>query len=463
MARRVRDSDHYRWWALWTVLAGLLATSFTITVVAVSLPDIADDLDSSTAALTWIVTGPFLAHALGMPLLGSLGDVHGHRRVYLIGFALFTVFTGLSAFAWDAGSLITVRVIAALAGAATGPASMAIIMHAFPAEDRVKAMGWWSLVGAGGPVLGLAAGGPIVEALGWRWIFVLQLPLALLALAVAAILLRETPLAERQPIDVSGAAALAVTTVTPLLALQVGAARGFTDPIALGLLALAPLGLAAFVAIERRAPRPLLPLDFFRRRNFSASLVAQSTAQFAYMGGFIVTPLLVQDAFGYAVAATALIMLCRPLAFSVSAPVLGYMAVRIGERVSSVAGCALVVVSMACFAVAASSESIALVLVALVLSGVGLGAASPSLISTAANAVEHDRLGVANAAQQMVVILGAVAGIQVLATIQDSGVGTSAFVDAYLVGLAVAAVGAFAASWVRSAPRTPALEIARAA
>ncbi|MGH9025615.1 MAG: MFS transporter [Acidimicrobiia bacterium] len=463
MARRVRDSDHYRWWALWTVLAGLFATSFTITVVAVSLPDIADDLDSSTATLTWIVTGPFLAHALGMPVLGSVGDVHGHRRVYMAGFAVFTLFTGLSALAWSAGSLIVLRVVAGFGGAGTGPASMAIIMHAFPAEDRVKAMGWWSLVGAGGPVVGLAAGGPIVEALGWRWIFVAQVPLAVVALAAAAILLRETPRAEREPIDVSGAAALAVATVTPLLGLQMGATRGFADPLTLVLFALAPAGLVVFVYIERRVPRPLLPLDFFSRRNFTASLVAQSTTQFAYMGAFILTPLLVQDVFGYAVAATALIMLCRPLAFSICAPLLGYAAVRIGERPAAMIGCAFVVAGTACFAVAATAESVALVVVALVLSGIGLGASSPSLISTAANAVEPDRLGVANAAQQMVVIIGAVAGIQVLATIQDAGTGTSAFLSAYLVAVALAATGTVAAGWVRSTERQPALAVVRAA
>jgi MFS family permease len=118
---------------------------------------------------------------------------------------------------------------------------------------------------------------------------------------------------------------------------------------------------------------------------------------------------------------------------------------------------------MACFAVAATMESVALVLVALVISGVGLGASSPSLISTAANAVEPDRLGVANAAQQMMVIIGAVAGIQVLATIQDSGPGTGPFVAAYLVGLAVAAVGTVAAMGVRSAERPVTFEVVRAA
>ncbi len=177
------------------------------------------------------------------------------------------------------------------------------------------------------------------------------------------------------------------------------------------------------------------------------------------MGGFIITPLLMQDRFGYAVAGTALLMLCRPLSFSLSSPVAGYVAVRVGERRAAVLGTVLVVVSMACFALAASRGWVVLIAVALVLSGLGLGAASPSLISSAANAVEPEHLGIANAAQQMVTLIGAVAGMQVLTTIQAGG----AFSTAYLVGLAVATPAVVAAGFVRSAPRAARLSAADAA
>lgn len=463
LRRRMRESDRYRWWVLWTVLAGLFAAGFTITVVAVSLPTIARDLGADPTSLTWIVTGPFLAHALGMPLLGKIGDVYGHRRVYLVGFGLFTVFTGLTALAWNAPALIVLRTIGALEGAATGPASMALIMHAFPAPDRVKAMGWWALVGAGAPVIGLVAGGPIVEAFGWRWLFVAQVPLALTALVTAAVLLHETPRAStRTPIDVRGAAALAGATVLPLLALQLGRDRGWTDAVPLGLLVLGAIALIVFVRVERRAREPLLPLDFFRRRNFTASLLAQSLSQFAYMGGFIVSPLLMQNRFGYTVAGTSLIMLCRPLSFSLSSPVSGYVAVRVGERRAGMTGTLLVVVSMACFALGAAQESVSLVVLALLLSGLGLGASSPSLITSAANAVEPEHLGVANAAQQMVTLIGAVAGMQVLATIQAGG-GGGRFTLAYLVGLAIAVPAVIAAGFVRSSARPARLRVADAA
>ena len=131
-----------------TVLAGLFASGFTITIMAVSLKDIANELGASETSLTWVVTGPFLALALTMPLFGKLGDVYGHRRVYLLGFAGFTVGALLTAFAWSGAALIAIRVLGSIPGAATGPTSMALIMRAFPDDDRVKAMGWWALVGS---------------------------------------------------------------------------------------------------------------------------------------------------------------------------------------------------------------------------------------------------------------------------------------------------------------------------
>src|SRR5690606_6255259 len=173
-----------------------LSVSSTITILAVSIPTIADDFGASETTLTWLITGPVLAFAVLGPSVGKLGDLWGYRRIFLLGLGGSTVFAALTAASWDGGSLLGCRglpaVLAAGVGAATGPASMAMINRSFPPERRVQAMGYWSLVMAGGPVLGVVIGGPLVEAFSWRMIFVLQVPLMLVALAVAAAVLPDT-------------------------------------------------------------------------------------------------------------------------------------------------------------------------------------------------------------------------------------------------------------------------------
>jgi len=462
--RRVHGSDRYRWWVLWSVLSGMFAAGFSFTILAVSIPDIAADLGTNETSLTWVVSAPLLMFAVAMPILGKAGDVYGHRRVYLTGLSTFVCFTALSAAAWNAPALIAIRTIAALEGAATGPASMAIINRSFSAEDRVKAMGWFSLVGAGAPVLGLIVGGVVIDAFGWRMLFLMQLPLAAFALVVNTVVLRETPRRERTPLDVRGALAVATAAVATLLVLERGRALGFTHPVVIAVSVAIPLGVIGFVFAERRAVEPLIPLEFFRRRNFSAPLVAQFFGNVAYMGGFIISPLLMQHVFGYTVAGAALAMMWRPLSFSLCAPMAGYAATRVGERIAAVAGESAVAGSLVLMALGASQRSVVLVVLGLVVSGIGMGVASPSLQSSVANAVDEQHLGIAGASQQMVFTVGASAGIQLLSVVLGGSRLADDFTTAYLVGAAMGVCAIVGALFVRSLPRQrAALEVVRAA
>lgn len=461
---RVERSDRYRWWVLWSVLTGLFAAGLSYTILAVSIPDIAADLGTSESTVTWAVTGPLLMFAVAMPILGKLGDLYGHKRVYVIGLTLFTVFTGLSALAWSGGALVVVRTFTGIEGAATGPAAMAIINRSFPPEDRVKAMGFFSLVAAGAPVVGLVAGGVLVDAFGWRALFLLQLPIAAMAVIVNFVILRETPrLREGVGLDLRGAAAVAVAAVSALVALERARSLGWGHPVVATGLLLSPLAIWAFVRAERRARAPLIPLQFFRRRNFSASLAAQFFGNVAYMGGFIISPLLMQHVFGYSVAGAALVMLWRPLSFSVTAPLAGYAATRVGEKASAVAGEAAIALSLLGMAWAASEHSVPLVVVGLVVSGIGMGLASPSLQSSVANAVEEEHLGIAGASQQMVFTVGASAGIAILSSAVTGQRAAGPFVDAYLLGAALGVVAVVGAAFVRSLEREPVVEVAPAA
>jgi predicted MFS family arabinose efflux permease len=287
-------------------------------------------------------------------------------------------------------------------------------------------------------------------------------PISLVALVVGFLVLHETPRREKVPIDVAGAATLGVAVVAALLGMTLGAQLGWGHPAVIGLLVLSPVALWLFVRTERSAAEPLLPLEFFRHRDFTASLVAQGTSNFAYMGGFIITPLLMENRFGFSVAATSLAMVCRPLSNSLASPSGGYLAARIGERPTAIAGMLMIAVSMVLFAFAASAAVVALVFAGLVLSGIGLGGSAPSLITVVANTVDAEDLGVANAAQQMVAMIGTVAGIQVLSTIQGGSDASTPFTAAYLVGGAIAVVGVVASAFVRSTRTTARLRTAEA-
>lgn len=451
------EGGWYPWVVLATTLFGLLTVTFTITILAVSIPGIAEDLGTSASTLTWVITGPLLAFAVVGPAAGKLGDRRGHRRVYLLGMAGGALFAALSAVAWSAPALIVFRVLGATLGAATGPASMALINTTFPRERRAQAMGFWTLVMAGGPVLGVVVGGPVVEHLSWRLIFVAQTPIALLGLAVAFVLLPDTEREERPPFDVAGTVLLASAVGGALLGLNRGPVMGWSNPLVIAGFVAAPLLLSAFVRVERRALDPLLPLRYLRRRNVGLPLVVEFTNNFAYMGGFILTPLLLAQVLDYGETRSGLISIARPLAFSISGPLAGFLTVRVGERPAATFGTMAIVASMIGMASVSAVSPDLLIVVALALSGIGAGATLPAMASTIANAVDDRDLGVIGAAQQMVSQLGAVAGIQILQTVQasrEAAVGeVDAFGQAFLTGACVASVGTLCALAVRSTPR----------
>jgi MFS family permease len=463
---RAKQSSKYPWLVLTTVLLGLFSVGFTITILSVSIPRIADDLGSNESTLTWLVTGPILAFAIFGPSAGKLGDLQGHRRVYAWSMVSVIVFAGLTAVAWDAPSLLAFRILGAATGAAVGPTSLAMINRLFPKERRAQAMGYWTMVGAGGPVVGVVAGGPIVEAFGWRWIFAGQVPLTVAALALALAVLSETDKVASARFDLAGAGTLAAAATALLLAVNRGPVVGWTSPLVVGAFASTPLVLWLFVRVEARAVAPLLPLEYLRRRNFSIPILTQVFTNFAYMGGFIITPLFLQDVFGYGEARTGSLLIARPLAFAIAGPVMGYLAARTGERFAAIGGAAAVFVSMIGMASLGAGSADVLVAGFLALSGIGLGMSAPALVAAIANAVDDDDLGVVGATQQMMTQFGVVVGIQVMQSTQAARAGAvgeeAAYGEAYLVGAGAALVGLVLAFWVRSsvvrrgsAPPTP--------
>jgi EmrB/QacA subfamily drug resistance transporter len=453
VTEKVEGHPKYPWIVLATALFGLFSVGFTITILSNSIPRIAHDLHSDESTLTWVVTAPLLAFAVFGPAAGKLADLRGQRRVYLYSLGGVCVFAALTAMAPNAAALIACRAMGAAIGAAEGPASLAIINRTFPSERRSQAMGWWSMVGAGAPVIGVVAGGPVVQAFGWRWIFVAQVPLTLATLFLASAVLPDVEGDPHSRFDLPGAATLGVGALSLLLAINRGPVAGWSSPFVIGGVTLAVVMGATFFVIERRTDHPLLPLAYLRRRNFTFPIATQFFTNFAYMGGFIVTPLFLQNEFHYNETHTGLLLIARPLTFAIAGPLAGYLTLWIGERTSAVGGALAVTASMIALAHVSPGSADTAVIFGLALSGVGMGMSSPAMAASVANSVDAHDLGIAGATQQMVNQIGVVLGIQVLQAVQvarEGAVGgVAAFHDAYIVGAVAAGLGVVAAFFVR--------------
>ncbi|MGI8491642.1 MAG: MFS transporter [Acidimicrobiales bacterium] len=457
LRQRVTAGGNYRRWMLVSVLFGLFTVNVTITIFNVALVSIAHEMHTTQTTLTWAITGPLLVVGVSAPTLGKIGDLHGHRKLFLLGLYGALVGAVLTAVAWSAGSLIGARLVAAVETACLTAASWSLLFRVFGPRERTKVLGWWSLVSAGGPVIGVAIGGPVTDAFGWRWIFVAQIPLIGLALVANHVVLPETPRQPQGRLDLAGAATLALGVGSLLFALNRSTVYGWTGTPVVVAVALVPASLAVFAVVERRAASPLFPLEWLSRRNFTLPCLASFGMSFAYMGGFFLTPLFLERGFGYSVSETGVLQIARPLVFAVAAPAAAYLAARTGERSAAVTGAGLLSVSMLMFSTLHASSGVWPITIALGLSGLAMGVAGPSLAASVANSVEVAQMGTGSAGLQVANQVGQVAGIQLMETVQaarehSAGI-VGSFQFAYLAGGAAAVVAVAAALWVRSAPR----------
>ncbi|MGI9614861.1 MAG: MFS transporter [Acidimicrobiales bacterium] len=459
--------DGYHRTLLGIVMLAVMAFGSLMTIVTVSLDEIATDLDSSRATLTWMITGLMLAVAVITPIAGKLGDIKGHRRMFLLGLAGGVITTALSALAWDATSMITFRVLFGVTGAFVTPNGMALMMHAFGPSRRATAMGWYQFAMTGAPTVGLVVGGPMIDVVGWRWIFAAFAVVSTIALAVGYRKIRPTERQEGVSIDYLGAATLGGAVLAGLLALTrasqrigtVGAGTALTDPATLALAATCVAGIAAFIRVERRTAQPMLQLRYFRRRTFTMPMVSSAMVQFAYMGGFVVTPALLGSVYGYSVSAIALILASRPGAFSLASPLGGYLATALGERRPIVGGSLCMVASMAAFAVAAQmtgSTGLVVIVGGLVLSGISAGISQPAVASMVVGAVDDHDVGIANGMSQQMTMIGIVSGIQTMNVFLGDDATVERFTATFVFGGVVAAIGVAAALNARPTHRAEA-------
>lgn len=382
-------------WILLTTVLGSSMAMVDSTVVNVALPRIGRDLDADLAALQWTVNAYMLTLAGLILLGGSLGDRYGRRKIFVLGVVWFATASLLCGLAPNAGVLVAARALQGIGGALLTPGSLALIQASFHPDDRARAVGLWSGFGGIGAAVGPFLGGWLVDGPGWRWVFLINVPLALLCAPIA---LRHVPESadgrKHGGFDVLGAAlgAIALALVTYALI----EARNGSLVVAVTAVAGLAAGIA-FVYVEKRRPDPMMPLDIFASRQFTAVNLVTVCVYAAFSGFFFLAALQLQVVAGYSAlqAGTALLpTTALMLLFSARS---GELAQRIGPRIPLTVGpllCAAAMLLM--LRVGPDASYLTDVLPALLVMGTGMVTLVAPLTATVLASVDTARAGLAS-------------------------------------------------------------------
>ncbi|WP_395674753.1 DHA2 family efflux MFS transporter permease subunit [Inquilinus sp.] len=449
---RPAPQDRSRWLALIVLCLGVLMIVLDSTVVNVALPSIKTDLGFNDSTLAWVVNGYLLTFGGFLLLGGRLGDLFGHRRLFLIGLAVFTLASLGCGLATSQGMLVAARAVQGLGGAVVSAVALSLIMDLFtePA-DRAKAMGVYGFVIAGGGSVGVLLGGLLTGALSWHWVFLINLPIGIAVFAVSLPLLPATrnEAADRR-LDIAGAITVTAALMLAVYAIVNGNEAGWTSARTLGLLGGAVVLLAAFVVIETRVPAPLMPLGLFRRRSLAVSNVIGTLWAAAMFAWFFLSALYMQQVLNYGPMEVGLAFL--PANLIMAAFSLGLSAklvMRFGLRLPIAVGLLLAAAGLALFAWAPVEGRFVLhVLPGMLLLGLGAGMALNPVLLAAMSEVAPTDSGLASGMVNTAFMMGGALGLAILASLAASRTGGLLAEGA---SQAVALVGGYQAAFLAGA------------
>jgi len=461
-----------RWLALYVLCAGVLMIVLDTTIVNVALPSIREDLGFSATSLVWVVNAYMLTFGGFLLLGGRLGDLFGHRRLFLAGIALFTLASLGCGLAGSQAALIGARAAQGLGGAVVSAVTLSLIMNLFTAEaERAKAMGVYGFVCAAGGSIGVLLGGLLTSALDWHWIFLVNLPIGVAVYALCRRLLPASDVRRRERrLDVAGAVAVTSAAMLAVYAIVDGNEAGFTSAQTIGLLGASSLLVALFLAWEAQARSPLVPLRLFRSRTLVAANVVGVLWAAAMFAWFFISALYLQRVAGYDALGVGLAFLPANLAMAAcSLGLSAKLVVRFGNRRPLVAGLVIAAAGLALFARAPLDARFAVdVLPAMLLLGFGAGVAFNPLLLAAMGDVAPSESGLASGAVNTSFMLGGALGLAILASFAAArtggalarGVGEAAALNsgyhlAFAIGAAFAVIAALvAAVWLRPGAAT---------
>ncbi|WP_327291203.1 MFS transporter [Streptomyces sp. NBC_01198] len=400
-----------KWLPLVTICLGAFILLVDVTIVNVALPSMASDLDAPFSALQWVIDGYALALAALLMVAGSLGDLFGHRRLYVAGLTVFAAASLGAALSPDAAVLISARAVQGVGGAAMFATSAALVAATYQGRDRGVAFGVWGAVNGAAAAAGPILGGLLTQGFGWQAIFLVNLPIAAVAVVIA---LRALPAAAKRGtgrLDLPGAATFTLAAAALTYALIRGGDDGWTDPLTLTAFAVAVVAAVAFVLVEARSDHPMIDLALLRRPGFSGLLGGALLYQAAAFSGLVYFSLWLQDVLHLSPIRGGLALMPMAGTAFVVAAVGGRYMHRLPARVPIGGGLFIIGLGCALLAVMVhASSGQAAIITGLAVIGVGVGFTTPVLVSAAVEEAPPHRAGMAggavNTARQLGMTLG---------------------------------------------------------
>jgi len=453
MRARIFAEDNRKWFTLAAVSFGLFMIMLDNTVVNVALPSIQRDLGTDLSSLQWIVTGYALTFGALMLIGGKVADAYGRRLIFVVGISVFTTASLWCGLADSGDELIAARILQGVGAALMNPATLSIIAATFPSHQRGTAIGIWAGVSALALAIGPLVGGLLTEHLDWSWIFFVNIPVGILAIAASFLFIDESRDETHVRLDLPGLATSAIGLFALTYALIEANTYGWTSPRILGAFAVAGMSILAFILLERYQRAPMLPLELFRSRTYAGANMVMLLVALSMFGVFFFLSLYMQNVLGYSAVQTGAAFLPMTILIILIAPVAGKTSDRFGSRGLMTTGMILIAVQLLYFSRLGVEASFWSLLPAFLVGGVGMALTMTPSAAAATRSVSVDKAGVGaavlNASRQVGGSLG-IALIGAIMAIEAGGERTpEAFVDglqtALLVASVIAAVGAVVA------------------
>ncbi|MYW01628.1 DHA2 family efflux MFS transporter permease subunit [Streptomyces sp. SID3343] len=419
-----------RWWALSALVVSLLVIGLDITILNVALPTLATELEADNGDLQWIADSYTLVFAGLLLPAGVLGDRYGRKRLILIGLLIFGAASAASAWSPDATTLIWTRALLGLGAAIITPLSLSILPAMFPEEERGKAIALWTTGMVLGLPLGPILGGYLVENFWWGSVFLINVPVIAVGVVCAAFLLPESRAPGRPGVDLVGGLLSTAGLCSLLYGIIEGPGRGWTDTVIVTSLAAGSILLVTFVLWEGRTREPLIDLPLFRDRTFTVATVALTVVSFVLYGILFVIPQYLQVVLGNSAFGTGMRLLPLVVAYMLGAVLSDLLVSRIGVRWTVGSGLFVLGLGLVVMAGIDETSTYSTTVVAMVVLGIGLGAALPPAVEMVMAVLPPARRGSGTALTTALRQVGGAVGIAVLgsmlASIYSDRVGSAA-------------------------------------